>query len=106
MFCKNCGQEINDNADICIHCGKAVKEVPATTPKEEVPLTKKGWFLAIICFFLGAFGVHRFMVGKIGTGVLWLFTIGFLGFGVLIDLIMLLCGSFKDKEGNKIPLGL
>ncbi len=68
-------------------------------------ITKKGWFLAIICFFLGGLGIHRFMVGKVGTGVLWLLTGGLLGIGVLIDLIMLLTSSFTDKEGKKIKFG-
>lgn len=69
-------------------------------------ISKKGWFLALMCFFLGALGVHRFLVGKIGTGILYILTGGLFGIGVLVDFIMILCGAFKDKEGNKIPLGL
>lgn len=60
------------------------------------------WVLAIICFFLGALGVHRFMVGKIGTGVLYLLTLGLLGIGVLVDFILILAGMFTDKSGNEI----
>ena len=69
-------------------------------------MAKKGWFLALMCFFFGYLGVHRFLVGKVGTGILWLFTGGLLGVGLLVDLIMILCGSFTDKAGNKIKLGL
>jgi TM2 domain-containing membrane protein YozV len=58
------------------------------------------WVLAIICFFFGVLGIHRFLVGKIGTGVLWLFTGGLFGIGVIVDFIMLLIGTFTDKSGN------
>jgi TM2 domain-containing membrane protein YozV len=53
---------------------------------------------ALLAFFLGALGIHRFYVGKIGTGVLVIFTLGGLGLWVLIDFIVILVGSFKDKE--------
>jgi len=43
--------------------------------------------------------VHRFYVGKIGTGVLMILTFGGLGIWVLIDFIMILVGKFTDKEG-------
>ena len=54
----------------------------------------------LLCFFLGVLGVHRFYVGKIGTGVLQLLTLGGLGIWALIDLIMIIVGVFKDKEGK------
>jgi TM2 domain-containing membrane protein YozV len=59
--------------------------------------------LAIICFFLGGLGIHRFIVGKVGTGILMLLTAGGFGIWWLIDLIMLLIGTFRDKQGNLIP---
>jgi TM2 domain-containing membrane protein YozV len=58
--------------------------------------------VALLCFFLGVLGVHRFYVGKIGTGIIWLLTLGILGVGVLVDFIMILLGKFKDKKGNRI----
>ena len=56
----------------------------------------------LLCLFFGCLGFHRFYVGKIGTGVLQLITAGGLGIWALIDFIMIIIGSFTDKEGNKI----
>lgn len=56
----------------------------------------------LLCFFLGCLGAHRFYVGKIGTGILQLVTLGGLGIWTLIDFIMIIIGSFTDKEKNKI----
>lgn len=63
-------------------------------------ISEKGFVPTILlCLFLGGIGVHRFYVGKIGTGVLMLFTLGGLGIWTLIDLIVIVCGNFKDKNG-------
>ena len=57
-----------------------------------------------LCFFLGILGVHRFYVGKIGTGVLHLLTLGGLGIWTLIDFIFIAAGKFKDKNGATISV--
>ena len=54
---------------------------------------------AILSFFLGGLGVHRFLAGKIGTGVLWLITGGVFGIGWFINCIKFM-GTFQDKNGN------
>ena len=56
----------------------------------------------LLCFFLGFFGAHRFYVGKIGTAIVQILTLGGLGIWALIDFIMIIAGKFTDKEGNKI----
>lgn len=56
----------------------------------------------LLCLFLGPIGVHRFYVGKNGTGVLQVLTLGGFGIWALIDLIVIAAGTFTDDEGNKI----
>ena len=53
---------------------------------------------AILCWFLGFIGIHRFYVGKVGTGVAQIFTLGGLGIWVLVDFIWILTGTWKDKD--------
>ena len=63
----------------------------------------KNWLATLLlCLFLEGIGVHRFYVGKVGTGILQLITLGGCGIWTLIDLIMIITGSFTDKDGNKI----
>lgn len=68
--------------------------------KQESPKLRIIAFL--LCTFFGGFGIHRFYVGKVGTGLLMMFTLGFLGLWTLIDWIMILAGAFKDKQGRPI----
>jgi TM2 domain-containing membrane protein YozV len=56
----------------------------------------------ILCFCFGVLGVHRFYVGKVGTGILQLVTIGGCGLWAMIDLILIAVGSFTDKEGLRV----
>jgi TM2 domain-containing membrane protein YozV len=69
----------------------------------DVAVSDKGFVPALLlCFFFGVLGVHRFYVGKIGTGILQLLTLGGLGIWALIDFIMIVVGSFTDKQGRPI----
>ena len=111
-FCKECGQKIAAKAVICPHCGCQVENLdnaaagaapqivinnsnsnenanvnatPAVTGN-----AKNKWVAFLLCFLLGAFGAHKFYEGKIGMGILYLFTGGLCGIGVIVDLIMIL----------------
>ncbi len=57
---------------------------------------------ALLCWFLGAIGAHKFYEGKIGMGILYIFTFGLFGIGAIVDFIMILCGSAVDSEGLPI----
>ena len=60
------------------------------------------WFLAFVCLFGGICGIHRFMVGKIGSGIAYLCTGAWCGIGWLIDLCSIVRGNFTDQFGNRI----
>lgn len=65
--------------------------------------SEKEWLVTLLLsLFLGTIGVHRFYVGKIGTGILQLITLGGCGVWTLVDIIMIVTGNFKDKDGNVI----
>lgn len=55
--------------------------------------------LAWCASVFGIFGAHRYYVGKVGTGLLYTFTLGFGLIGWFIDLLSILSGGFRDKDG-------
>ncbi len=66
-------------------------------------LSEKGFVpMILLCFFFGAFGIHRFYAGKVGTGILMLLTLGGFGIWTIIDFIIIVTGNFTDKNGLKI----
>lgn len=63
---------------------------------------KNRWIALLLCIFLGYLGIHRFYVGKIFSGLIYLLTFGLFGMGIVIDFFLLLFGLFKDKSGNRL----
>jgi len=62
--------------------------------------SEKNWLTTLLlCIFLGGFGIHRFYVGKIGTGVLMVLTAGVFGILTIIDIVMIAMSKFTDKDG-------
>jgi hypothetical protein len=96
LYCSKCGHIVHETAPACPQCGAPRFAVPASlqgaSPKSRL-------VALLFCLFLGALGIHRFYVGKTGTGIIWLLTLGFLGIGALIDLILIAAGSFRDVAG-------
>ena len=113
-FCQACGAGTNPQAEMCIKCGAKLAKAEAAdiSPKSRIAVTLLAWFL-------GAFGAHRFYLGKTGTAVgmlvltilywstVWLWGIGIIfiiavGIWALIDFIYAVSGNMKDKEGRLI----
>ena len=107
-FCKHCGEIIDKDCIICPKCGKQVEELKAEQPTVVVNNTntntnvnrninnnaggrmKNKWTAFFLCLFLGFIGAHKFYEGKVGMGILYIFTVGLFGIGWLIDLIAIL----------------
>lgn len=116
--CPKCGAPMEHSR--CAYCGyqeEAPASAAAVPPQAAQPasrpqpqaaagsqtipasqMSKKSKTAALLlCIFLGYLGVHRFYVGKIGTGVLYLLTGGLVGIGWIVDIITIAAGSFKDQ---------
>ena len=103
MICPKCGSEYQGNQcpNGCntvqgtaqpVYVQQPVVAVPMISPKSKIAAL-------LLCIFLGGIGIHRFYVGKVGTGILYLFTGGLFGIGVLVDIINIACGNFRDNMG-------
>ena len=112
-FCKHCGEKIDVDCVVCPRCGKQVEELKGNQPivinntntntltsqQDDGYPYKKKWIAFVLALFLGGLGIHRFYVGKLGTGIIWLLTGGLLFIGWILDVIMILIGAFRDKAG-------
>lgn len=104
-YCKHCGNGLEANTQFCSKCGAKIEEnhssplPPSLTQSQKSPI-----LVLILCVLLGVFGVHRFYVGKNGSGSLMLLTLGGLGIWLLVDLILIVSNKFDDAKGNRIEL--
>jgi len=107
-FCKNCGNEINENAYVCVKCGvkvaEDVKVNNVSNPKSKIAAGLMG-------IFLGYFGVHNFYLGYTGKAVaqllITILSCGILsvasGIWGLIEGILILAGNIdRDAKGNML----
>ena len=120
MYCNNCGTQIDDGTKFCPGCGASQTGAAFQQPVINVINNntntntntnvgkgyhyqhKSKWVAFFLCLFLGYLGAHRFYVGKTGTGIIWLFTAGLFGVVWILDLILILLGSFRDNAGQRL----
>ena len=91
-YCANCGKEVAPNAEVCLSCGVAIKKANAGYGNYD-KIT-----IALICFFLGGLGVHNFMLGETKKGIVKIvlslcFYIG--SILALIDFIKILTDKYE-----------
>lgn len=107
-FCKFCGEKIPEDAVLCTHCGRQVEQLESEQPKVVINNTntntnvnqnadsgrygrpKNKWVALLLCLFLGFLGAHKFYEGKVGMGILYIFTFGIFGIGIVVDFISIL----------------
>lgn len=94
--------------DVSFYLEKIYTSTPTPAPSsapvvDSSQISNKSWFTALmLCIFLGSLGVHRFYVGKIGTGTVQLFTLGGLGIWVIVDIVTISTRKFKDCFGKQL----
>ena len=107
-FCSNCGTELKDGADVCLKCGKVVKN---SSNVDRDPNAKSKIAAGLLGIFLGAFGVHNFYLGYTGKAIAQLlitvlscFILSFVsGIWGLIEGILILVGNINvDANGNAL----
>lgn len=101
-YCHACASVIDAEAVVCPHCGVPQPGGSLVGTLYDGGSEKRILVAALLCFFFGWLGVHRFYAGKIGTGLLQLVTLGGFGIWWIIDLIVLATGTFRDGDGRRI----
>ncbi len=97
-FCSQCGAALEAGSQFCSKCG--AKPGAETMSSQRSP--KSAVTALLLCIFLGGLGIHRFYVGKIGTGILMIITLGGLGIWALVDLVMIASCAFTDAQGREL----
>lgn len=99
-----CGAEMNREDRFCHACGPEVGRARPTPrfapPADTSEYSRLAAFL--LCLLIGFTGAHRFYVGKVGTGILWLFTAGFFFVAQIYDLVLIGTGEFRDINNRRL----
>ena len=92
-FCGNCGAQVNANMDVCLGCGVSLKK----NNKAGDLNGQDKIVMAIVCFFLGGIGIHNFMMGETKKGIfkiIMCFVCGISGILALIDFFKILLDKY------------
>lgn len=105
--CPRCGSLVYYGIPNCASCGQPLSWQPQPSMTPVAPYAqyispKSRLAVTLLAWFVGVFGIHRFYVGKVGTGLIQLFTFGGLGIWAFIDFILAVIGDFKDN--NNLPI--
>jgi hypothetical protein len=96
-YCTECGKQVSTKASACPNCG-----APQRNPeRKDGHQNSENKFLPtlLLCWFVGALGIHRFYTGHTTIGIIQLLTAGGCGIWTLIDLILIISGNYKDSDG-------
>lgn len=98
-YCHNCGAKVNEIAAVCINCGAELKKAASDNGKKACDLNGKDkTTVALLCFFLGGFGVHNFYMEEKKKGItkiLFALLCGVSGIFALIDFVKILMDDYK-----------
>lgn len=104
-YCHSCGATIDMEAMFCPKCGEKQSRFVNNNPERVSAELNSKWLITLLlCIILGYWGAHRFYNGKHGTAILMIITFGGFGIWYIIDLILIILGQFKDKDGNFIKM--
>ncbi len=96
--CQVCGAMNPPGTTVCEKCY-------AATDPNAVYSDKNRTTALVLALLLGIVGGHRFYVGKTGMGILYIFTGGLFGIGVLVDVIKIITGDSRDSNGYPLRKG-